>query len=257
MEEANELEVWKIGGNELDSPEFLQGLAQAVQQSTRPVVIVHGGGQAITNLQERLGVPVRKVDGFRITGLADLEVVQLVLIGDTNKRIVLALLQAGVDALGISGLDGGLLRCVPKQHSTLDLGWVGEIHSVRADIIHNLLGLGYTPVVAPVSLGQTTDGAPHAYNVNADDAAKAVAMAARASTLVFISNVPGVLTSGKVLPNLTAAQTAALIEAGVITGGMIPKVQAALAVVASGVPAVRITNLAGLLLAGTGTVFAT
>jgi acetylglutamate kinase len=256
MEEANELEVWKIGGNELDSPEFLQGLAQAVQQSTRPVVIVHGGGQAITNLQERLGVPVRKVDGFRITGLADLEVVQLVLIGDTNKRIVLALLQAGVDALGISGLDGGLLRCVPKQHSTLDLGWVGEIHSVRADIIHNLLGLGYTPVVAPVSLGQTTDGAPHAYNVNADDAAKAVAMAARASTLVFISNVPGVLTSGKVLPNLTAAQTAALIEAGVITGGMIPKVQAALAVVASGVPAVRITNLAGLL-AGTGTVFAT
>lgn len=254
MEEANELEVWKIGGNELDSPEFLQGLAQAVQQSTRPVVIVHGGGQAITNLQERLGVPVRKVDGFRITGLADLEVVQLVLIGDTNKRIVLALLQAGVDALGISGLDGGLLRCIPKQHPTLDLGWVGEIHNVRADILHNMLGLGYTPVVAPVSLGQTTDGAPHAYNVNADDAAKAVAMAARASTLVFVSNVPGVLASGQVLPNLNATQTASLIDTGVITGGMIPKVQAALAVVASGVPAVRITNLTGLL-TGTGTVF--
>lgn len=246
------MQVIKIGGNELDEWVFRQGLATAVAALGGPVVIVHGGGKAIAEMQQRLGLQPLKVDGVRVTDAASLDVAQMVLSGHANKLLVSALLAAGVEAMGISGVDGGLLRCQKKQHATVDLGYVGEIVSVNTRILHTLLAAGVTPVVSPISLG-LVDG--QIYNVNADEAAGAIARALKANLLTFVSNVPGVLDqNGQVMAALTAVQTTNLINSGIIHGGMIPKVRAALEVIAQGIPQARIVNLAGLG-SGGGTVF--
>lgn len=244
------MQVLKIGGNELDDAAFLAGMAQTVAASSEPVVIVHGGGRAIAEMQARLGLPTVKVDGLRVTDAESLAVAQMVLSGQANKQIVAALLGEGVDAVGLSGIDGGLLRCQKKHHPQADLGYVGEIVQVRADMIQQLVAQGITTVISPISLGQ--DG--HIYNVNADEAASAVALALDASLLNFVSNVPGVLQNGTLIPALTITQTEQLIAGGIIGDGMVPKVRAALDAVAKGVPQVRIVNLAGLSRAG-GTTF--
>jgi acetylglutamate kinase len=236
------MRILKIGGNELDQSGFLTGLAQAVAATGEPLIIVHGGGRAIADLQNRLGMAPAKVDGLRVTDAPSLAVAQMVLSGQANKQIVAALLAAGVDAVGLSGVDRGLLRCRKKEHPTADLGFVGEIVQVRAGILEHLLGQGVTPVISPISLGW--DG--QIYNVNADAAAGAVARAMQADLLDFISNVPGVLRHGRVIPTLTAAETEQLIAASIIRDGMVPKVRAALEAIAHGVPQARIVNLAGL-----------
>lgn len=248
------MQIIKVGGNELADPAFLQGLAQSVktiqEKSGEPVVIIHGGGKAIADLQAKLGLETVKVDGLRVTDAASLEVAEMVLSGQSNKLIVKALLAAGVDAIGLSGIDGGLLRCHKQEHPTADLGFVGTITEVRAEMLQQLAAQGFTAVISPISLG--FDG--HTYNVNADDAASAVALALNADLLNFVSNVPGVLKNGERVPTLTIAETEALIEQGVITDGMIPKVRAACTAVAQGVQQARIVNLAGL--AGeSGTIF--
>lgn len=247
------MQVIKVGGNELDDPAFLNGLASAVRQiqaeTGDTAVIVHGGGKAIADLQGRLGIVPQKVDGLRVTDAESLMVAEMVLSGLSNKLIVRALLAAGVTAVGLSGVDGGLLRCRKKQHPTADLGFVGEIVAVNVGLIEQLVRGGFTAVISPISLG--TDG--QAYNVNADDAAAAIAQALGVTTLNFVSNVPGVLQNGSILPQLTIAQTEVLITDGVITDGMIPKVRAACTAVAQGIPQARVVNLNGLLNGG-GTV---
>jgi acetylglutamate kinase len=159
--------------------------------------------------------------------------------------LVRALLAAGVDALGLSGADRGLLRV--EQWSP-ELGRVGRIASVRAEVLHDLIGQGVVPVISPVSAGP--DGA---YNVNADHAAGAIAAAVRAENVAFVTNVPGVQAEGAALPAMSAAEVQRLIAEGVIHGGMIPKVSAALDALGSGVAAVVITDLTGLC-DGTGTL---
>ncbi|MDX1614768.1 MAG: acetylglutamate kinase [Candidatus Promineifilaceae bacterium] len=245
------IHVLKIGGNELSDPGFLDTMAQNTAALNEPVVIIHGGGKAIAELQSRLGLRPVKVDGLRVTDAESLWVSQMVLSGQVNKAIVAALLAAGVRAVGLSGVDGGLLRCIKKHHPAVDLGLVGEIVAVESSLIQQLLAQGITPVISPISLGM--DG--QIYNVNADEAAGALAAALAATLLTFVSNVPAVLDE-KQLPiaALTAAETEQLIAAGVIHGGMVPKVQAALAVVAQGVPRARIVDLAGLA-NGQGTYF--
>lgn len=243
------MHVLKIGGNELSQSRFLQGLAEAVAQAQEPVVIVHGGGKAIADLQSRLGLETVKVDGLRVTDEESLNAAQMVLTGLANKQIVAALLAAGVDAIGVSGVDGGLLRCQKKAHPTADLGYVGQIVSVRGEMIRQLAAQGYTVVISPISLGHDM----HCYNVNADEAASAVAVALDSDLLDFVSNVPGVMQQNQVIPALTPSETDALIESGVIRDGMVPKVRAALEAVALGVSQARIVNLAGL--AGTGGTF--
>ncbi len=111
------MQVIKVGGNELGELSFRQGLATAVSQLTGPVILVHGGGKAIADMQEKLGLQPTKVDGVRVTDAASLEAAQMVLSGQANKHIVAALLAAGVQAVGLSGVDGGLLRCVKKATS--------------------------------------------------------------------------------------------------------------------------------------------
>lgn len=245
------MQVLKVGGNELDEHAFLTDLAQAVKSMDEPAVIVHGGGQAIADMQARLGLETVMVDGLRVTDADSLAVVEMVLSGRSNKIIVAALLAAGVDAVGISGVDGGLLRCVKKQHPTVDLGYVGQIVEVRAELLQQFAGQGMTPVVSPISLGPEGQ----VYNVNADEAAGAIAASLGVSVVNFVSNVPGVLDEYyNTIPALSAAQTEQLISRGIIHGGMVPKVRAALHVVGQGVPNARIVNLSGLA-NGSGTIF--
>ena len=246
--------VIKIGGNEMNTPGFLEELARQIggllAATGEPLVIVHGGGQEIATLQTRLGIEPVKVDGLRVTNAESLAVAQMVLSGHTNKAIVKAFLAAGLDAAGFSGIDGGLLRCRKKQHPTVDLGLVGRITGVRSGFLNHFAMQGIIPVISPISLGE--DG--QTYNVNADEAAGAIAEALGADHLDFVSNVPGVLQDGRLLAQLTAPQANALIAGGVVNGGMIPKVQTALEALERGVPRVRIVNLAGLK-GGGGTVF--
>jgi acetylglutamate kinase len=243
--------VWKVGGHELDQPAFLAGLAQAAAAAGKPLIIVHGGGKVIGELQQQLGVTPVKVDGLRVTDAASLTVAQMVLSGLVNKQIVAALLAAGVEALGLSGVDRGLLRCRKLAYPGGDLGLVGEIVSVRAEILRELAAQGVTAVISPISLG--IEG--QIYNVNADSAAAAVAGALAADQLDFVSNVPGVTVDGRLLPTLNQAEAEALIASGVIVGGMIVKVRAALTAVSQGAIQARITNLDGLRPGG-GTVIA-
>lgn len=245
--------VIKIGGNEMNTPGFLEALARQIAQLAaggEPLVVVHGGGQEIAALQSRLGIEPVKIDGLRVTDAESLAVAEMVLSGHTNKAIVKAFLAAGLDAVGISGIDGGLLRCRKKEHPTADLGLVGRIVHVRTGLLEQFAANGIIPVVSPVSLGE--DG--QTYNVNADEAAGAIAHALSARMLDFVSNVPGVLQDERLLPSLTPARAATLIRNGVISGGMIPKVRTALDALDSGVAQVRIVNLAGLGIGG-GTVF--
>jgi acetylglutamate kinase len=248
--------VIKIGGNEMNTPGYLWQLAEQTARLAadegRPPVVVHGGGQDIALWQTRLNLPTIKVDGLRVTDAESLVVAQMVLSGHTNKLIVKAMLAAGLTAIGLSGVDGALLRCHKKPHPTADLGLVGEIEAVNTALLTTLLDAGLTPVVSPISLG--VDGLT--YNVNADEAAGTIAEALGAARLDLVSNVPGVLNGRAILPSLTAEDVETLIDAGTIAGGMIPKVRTALAAVARGVPLVRIVNLAGLA-AGGGTVFHT
>lgn len=243
------MKIIKIGGNELDNPHFLAALAQTVADMSRPGLIVHGGGKAIADLQTRLGLAVIKIDGLRVTDSESLEIAQMVLSGQTNKRLVAALLAAGVEAIGLSGVDGRLLTCRKKKYRQFDLGFVGQISQVRVELLQQLLALGLTIVLSPISLG--ADG--QIYNVNADEAAGAVAMALAADGLDLVSNVPGVMIGPTVIPSLTVAQAEQLISEGVVAGGMVPKVRAAVAAVAQGVGQARIVNLAGLNVGG-GTV---
>lgn len=241
--------VIKIGGNDLEQPGFIDELARSVaalQQQT-PCILVHGGGRAISQMQQKLGLEPVYVNGQRVTDDASLAVAEMMLSGSVNKELTLALLRAGVDALGLSGVDRGLLQVEPWGEG---MGRVGRIVNVRADVLLGLCEQGVVPVVSPISLGP--DGR---YNVNADHAAGAIAAALHAAHATFLTNVPGVKIGAEVAPYLTVAQAQELIAQGVITGGMIPKVQAALTAIASGVQKAIITDLPGLT-AGTGTVFA-
>lgn len=244
--------VLKFGGNEIDQPGFLQGMVQAIRmlrERCRPV-IVHGGGKEIAELQQRLGLEPRFVDGLRVTDDESLAVAEMILSGRVNKRVVAALITAGIPAVGLSGIDGGLLRAERVTHPQGDLGWVGKIVASDARPVVALLDAGFTPVISPISLGM--DG--HAYNVNADHAAMAVARAVQAHWLAFISNVPGVLVAGQCVRAISAEQAESWISEGIITGGMIPKVRSALEAIHHGIPQALITDLAGLV-HNSGTAF--
>ena len=240
--------VIKVGGNDLAAADFVSALAQAVAALSRkqPCVLVHGGGRAVSELMARLGVEPVFVAGQRVTDEAALEAVEMLLSGRANTQLTLALLEAGVDALGLSGVDRGLLRVEPWSEQ---MGRVGRIKAVRAQVLLELCAAGVTPVVSPVSIGPGGR-----YNVNADHAAGAIAGAIGAARAVFLTDVPGVMAGAELTPRLTRAEAQEMIAAGAIVGGMIPKVNSALAALAQGVPQVVITDLAGLR-AGAGTVF--
>jgi acetylglutamate kinase len=236
--------VLKIGGNQVEDEEFLKGFVAAVHGllDQYAVVIVHGGGKEIADLHGRLGVSFETVQGLRATSQESLRLVEMVLNGTVNTRLVRWLVVGGVEAIGLSGVDLGLVRVTPLTVEGRSLGRVGQVQTVNAQALLHLLDLGLTPVVSPVSLGE--DGL--VYNVNADHVAAGVAKAIDAARLIFVSNVPGVQVAGRTVAGLTLAQIEELIAEGHISGGMIPKVRAATEAVASGVQQAVITDLAGL-----------
>jgi acetylglutamate kinase len=240
--------VLKIGGNELDDPSLVAELARVVAGLRPAPLLVHGGGKEIGAIQRALGGEPRFVAGLRVTDEYALQAAEMVLCGSVSTRLVAALIAAGADAQGLSGVDRGLIRVEKQDHPEGDLGRVGRPIAVRAEVLRDLLEQQVVPVVAPISLGP--DGA---YNVNADEAAGAVAAALGDAEVVFVTNVPGVLSGGSLVPRLTRAEIAELIADGTISGGMIPKVRAALTALEAGVRSARITNLDGLG-RGTGTV---
>ncbi|MCC6894651.1 MAG: acetylglutamate kinase [Anaerolineae bacterium] len=240
----------KVSGHELDDPAYLAQFAAAIKSLNTPTVVVHGGGAEITAMQKVMGIEPRYLDGVRITDRDSLRIAEMVMSGSVNKRLVRCLLNAGLDALGLSGVDRGLVRATQMQVAGQDMGFTGEVVAVRGEVVTSLLEQGITPVISPVSLGEETN-----FNVNADHVAGALATAINASRVVFLTNVEGVLVDNQVVATLTPAGTQALINNGTIFGGMIPKVKTALHALESGVQSAVITNLNGLA-SGGGTVFA-
>ncbi len=238
--------VVKVGGNDLAKPGFVPELAGAIAalNQQQPCILVHGGGQAINDLLDRLGIAPQFVNGQRVTDEATLSVAEMMLSGSVNKQLTLALLAAGVDALGMSGVDRGLLRVEPWSP---EMGLVGRIVAVRAEVLRALAEASVVPVISPISIGP--DGR---YSVNADHAAGAIAGAVDAARAIFVTNVPGVQNGRGVMPRLTRQEVDDLIAQGVINGGMIPKVSAALDALSSGAREAVITDLPGLQ-TGSGT----
>lgn len=227
--------VVKYGGAAMGDPElaetFGRDIALLKQVGVNPV-IVHGGGPQINVMLQRLNLKSHFVDGLRVTDAAMVEVVEMVLAGTVNKQVTGLINNAGALAVGISGKDGGLIRARKLTRTkidpdseieqVLDLGFVGEPSAIDARVIHALTGSGLIPVIAPIGVG--TDG--QTYNINADDAAGAIAGALHATRLLMLTDVPGVMDANKnLIPELSVAQARSLIADGTISGGMIPKVE--------------------------------
>ena len=237
--------VVKYGGHAMGDEQlavkFGRDIALLKQVGVNPVV-VHGGGPQINAMLKRLAIQSSFVDGLRVTDAAMVEVVEMVLAGTVNKHVAGLINQAGALAVGICGKDGGLIRARKLQRTTidpdshieraLDLGFVGEVEHVDVRVIHALTGAGLIPVIAPVGVGE--DG--QTYNINADTVAGAIAGALGARRLLMLTDVAGVLDGDKnLIPQLNIAGIRAGIASGMISGGMIPKVENCIEAVQAGV----------------------
>jgi acetylglutamate kinase len=242
--------VYKVGGPALEDPSLIAPLAAEVKRQDGRVLLVHGGGRHVERMLNALGIPSRFVDGRRETSAEAMDVVEMVLSGGTNKALAAGLTSAGVRAVGLSGRDGGLIRA----RLAPELGRVGTPERVDRSLLDALWDAGVVPVVSPVSSGPSAE----AVNVNADEAALALALALQARSLVYLSDVDGVRAEAETLEALTAADATRLMEAGVITGGMAMKVRVALEAAAAGVPEVVVAGKARLVgrFAGTRVVAA-
>ena len=235
---AASVRVIKLGGRTQRDQRLASILAGVVSSGER-VVIVHGGGDQISELQRQAGREPQFIQGRRVTTQEDLELIRMVLSGSTNKELVASLVSAGVRAVGLSGEDAALLSGPRAFDGTL--GEVGTPEHVDPSLLLLLLDHGYTPVVSPVARHADSGGA---LNVNGDDAAAALAVALRATELTFVADVAGVLEpNGELIQELSAARAELLIEAGTATGCMIAKLQAAQPALAGGVRCVRIVGL--------------
>ncbi len=241
--------VIKYGGSAMQDPELLEKTAGDIALlhfvGIKPV-IVHGGGPAINEMLERLGIESTFHDGLRVTDEATMEITEMVLSGKVNKRMVRELSLHGLEAVGITGEDGRLFSVLARGTNSCSpspqLGYVGEIRSVNARLLKVLIDEGYVPVVGPISMAE--DGT--SFNINADDAAVAVAAALAAEKLVYLSDVPGVLKDkddpASLIAELSGTEAKELIQTGTVSGGMIPKVDCALRAVSAGVGSVHILD---------------
>jgi acetylglutamate kinase len=232
--------VVKIGGAALDQPELVQKCARAVVELTtegHQVAVVHGGGAALTRTLAQLGKQSSFVNGFRVTDAETRDVALMMLSGRVNKELVAALGTAGRPAVGICGGDALAFRARKKPTNGADLGYVGEISAVEPRWIEAIWNYGAVPVISSLALG----GDGQYYNINADQMAAACAIACKVNALVFLTDVAGVKgADGAVLRWLTLAEIPALAEQAVISGGMLPKLQACDEALRKGVGRVRI-----------------
>jgi acetylglutamate kinase len=249
---SEETLVIKYGGNAMEKADlsrlFARDIVLLKQVGVNPVV-VHGGGPQIDKMLKRLNIETPRVDGLRYTDEATVEVVEMILSGSINKRIVSAINEAGGFAVGLSGKDGHLIRArklrrVKKDPGSniervLDLGLVGEPAEITPHILDFFRDSDVIPVIAPVGMGP----AGETYNINADTAAGAIAAAVGARRLLMLTDVPGVLDkAGHLIPEMTVSQVREAIADGTVSGGMIPKVETCLEAVTQGVEAAVILD---------------
>ena len=236
--------VVKYGGNAMLNEELKAAVMEDIILLSTigiKVVLVHGGGPEINNMLSKIGKESKFVDGLRYTDSETMEVVQMVLTGKLNKDIVGLLLQKGGKAVGLSGVDSGLIRA---RKTEKDLGFVGEVTSVNPEIINSLLDKGFIPVVSTVALGEEGDSSR--YNINADTAAAKIAVALKAEKFVQLTNVPGVLRniddSSTLIKRIERTALGSLKATGIIAGGMIPKIECCLTALEGGVPRTHIID---------------
>ncbi|EDM73337.1 hypothetical protein RAZWK3B_03915 [Roseobacter sp. AzwK-3b] len=231
--------VIKLGGHAMGSDEAMETFARDVvlmQQVGVNPVIVHGGGPMINQMLEKLDIKSEFVNGKRVTDEATMEVVEMVLSGRVNKRIVQAINRQGGKAVGLSGKDAGLITCDPADPA---LGLVGNPTEINPSILHTLFRDDAIPVIAPLGAGRNGE----TYNINGDTAAGAIAAALKADRLLLLTDIDGVRdATGEVVTELTADQIREMTREGVIAGGMIPKTETALAAIDGGVRAVVILD---------------
>ncbi|MEL6565214.1 MAG: acetylglutamate kinase [Pseudomonadota bacterium] len=231
--------VIKLGGHAMGSDDAMESFARDVvlmrQVGVNPV-IVHGGGPMINDMLTRLDIRSDFVGGKRVTDAATMDVVEMVLSGIVNKRIVQAINRAGGKAVGLSGKDANLITCDQTDPA---LGLVGTPSQIDPSILHTLFDTAMIPVIAPLGAGQQGE----TFNINGDTAAGAIAAALKADRLLLLTDVEGVKNSaGAVITEITADQIRTLTDDGTIAGGMIPKTETALDAIASGVRAVVILD---------------
>jgi acetylglutamate kinase len=219
---AGKTVVVKVGGSTLGSADTTLEDVITLQRLNIDVVLVHGGGSAISGWLRRIGKEPKFVNGLRVTDEETMELVVMTLAGKVNKDLVAGIQAHGGRAIGICGLDGGLIRGVRKDPA---LGCVGEVTAVDLAPLRALTSAGFIPVVAPIAVGDCCE----ALNLNADTAAAEVAVALRAEKLIFLTDVPGVKgADGQLIKEMSASLARDLIGSGVISGGMIPKAEACL-----------------------------
>lgn len=236
--------VVKYGGNAMLNEELKQAVMEDIVLLNTigiKVVLVHGGGPEINHMLERVGKESKFIDGLRYTDEETMEIVQMVLTGKLNKDIVGILLQKGGKAIGLSGVDSGLLRAKKTQK---ELGFVGDVTEVNPEILHTLLEQDFIPVVSTVALGEQGDQAR--YNINADTAAAKIAVALKAEKFVQLTNVPGVLRdvndNSSLIKRIEKTAIGSLKATGIISSGMIPKIDCCLTALEGGVPRTHIID---------------
>ena len=239
----NQIIVIKYGGaamiEEALKTSFAQDIVLLQSLGMRPVV-VHGGGPEVSKVIQSLGQEVNFVDGLRVTTAENLKVAEMVLSGNLNKEIIAHLQTFGGKAVGLSGKDGNLIQADKKKHASgIDLGYVGTIRQINPELLYLLMREQFIPVVSPIGMGSSGE----TYNINADTVAAAIAVALEARKVIFITDVDGVLSDGKELISYLDTATAEnLIANKVISGGMVPKIQAALDCVKANVRSAHIIN---------------
>jgi acetylglutamate kinase len=239
---ADEKIVVKYGGSAQTSPQLKESFAQDIVLlhlvGMKPVII-HGGGKAITNLLNDLGVDTKFVNGQRVTTKEVMRIAEMVLSGEINKEIVSLLNNHGGKAIGISGKDANLLEARAKDFE--NFGYTGVIEHVNTKVIDNIIKDGFVPVIAPIA-SSSTIGHP-GFNINADLAASQVAIALQARKVLFLTDTAGVLDKDmNLITNLDITKTQALKDDGTISGGMVPKVDACIEALRGGVKKAHIID---------------
>lgn len=236
--------VVKYGGSAMLDEDFMESVIQDITLlklvGFKPI-IVHGGGKAISKHIDRLGMETEFINGLRVTNEETLDAAEMVL-NSVNKKLVQIVQQLGVRAIGISGKDGNLLTVKKKLSDGKDIGYVGEVTAVNTDILLDLLEKDFLPIVCPIGLDEDF----HGYNINADDAASAIAEAVKAEKLAFLTDTEGVYMdaddTNSVISEMTVSEAQELIEQGIIAGGMLPKIKNCMDAINNGVSRVHILD---------------
>ena len=232
--------VIKYGGAAMKDACLKNSFAQNVTLLRKvgiKIVLVHGGGDAITKTAEKLGLSSRFLHGRRVTDKEMISVIQMTLAGKVNQDIVQLISEHGGKAVGVTGLDADTIKAIPHQNAET-LGLVGEVEQINTSYIDLLCRAGLIPVIAPIGF----DDKGNVYNINADDAASSIAIALKAEKLIYVSDVEGIHVGERILKTICKTEAADFIEQGIISGGMIPKVLSAFKTLDSGVGKIHLID---------------